>query len=149
MPPSIEHPFGRGKAVSADCAAPPETAWALLAAPACWPSWAPQIRRVEGPAALAQGDRIVVHGPFPVRVTATIATLVAGSRWDWVVHLPGPFRLFGAHVVEPRTGGCRILVHQRLLGPGTAILGPAGLAAYAPIARHAVRRLARLAEQSR
>lgn len=142
-----------GAVVTASCAAPPEAVWALLADPVRWPEWAPHIRRVTitrgheaRPPLLAAGQLLVVHGTASVAVRVRITHVDRGRRWDWTVRLPGPWTLQAAHVVEPHRDGSRMLLAQRVDGPAAAIADWPARTAYAPLARTALRRLARLAE---
>lgn len=142
-----------GRTVGVDCAAPPAVAWDLLATPARWPQWAPHVTRVTiarghdaRPPMLTAGQLLVVHVRGPIVARVRVTHVDRGHRWDWTVLLPGPWSLHAAHVVEPRAQGCRVVLAHRLVGPAAGALGPPLLAAHAPLARNALRRLARLAE---
>ncbi len=128
--------------VTARSAAPPERVWALLGDPARWHDWAPHIRSADG--RLEEGARVVVGGPAGVRLPTTITRVEAPWRWDFRAEPPGPFALDSVHLLRRDGGGSVVAVHLRLARLGAVGLGP--LAAYLPLARVAVRRLARLAE---
>lgn len=129
------------------------TVWPLLATPGRWPRWAPHVARavVDGAPAdvhVQQGMRVRVHGHLPGVAVAAVVTLVEpGARWDFVADLPGPWSLSAAHAVRPAPGGSAIATRLRPTGPGAALLGRAALTTYAPLARFALTRLARLAER--
>jgi hypothetical protein len=151
---SIEQVFRKGKqSVSVRSEAPVEAVWALLATPAWWPVWAPHIRRVSGPHRaeapppdLETGQHLLVHGPWPVALRAEITHLELDRRWDFVVRVPGPWRVRNAHLVERAGTGSRITVHLALEGPVAGALTRTVLAAYLPLAVYSLRRLARLAD---
>lgn len=109
-------------------------AWEQYTRTSAWPTWSPQIRDVrgvEGP--IAPGARGVVHGPFPVRVPFRIVAVdAAARRWTWRVGV-GPLGVVLDHGVDPAAEGSTAWadVHApRVL-----------VAAYAPLARLALRRL--------
>lgn len=142
-----------GRTVAVDCAAPPDVAWELLATPARWPEWAPNVTRVTvarghdaRPPMLTEGQLLVVRTRGPVALRVRVSHVDRGRRWDWTIMLPGPWRLQAAHAVEPQAGGCRVSVTRRLEGPAARVTGPWLLRAETPLARRALRRLARLAE---
>ncbi len=128
--------------VTARSGAPPERVWALLGDPARWPDWAPHLRGAEG--LLEEGARIVVHGPAGVRLPTTITRVDVPWRWDFRAEPPGPLSLDSVHLLRPVGRGTAVAVHLRVARLGVVGLGP--LAAYLPLARLAVGRLARLAE---
>lgn len=146
--------------VRVPCAAPASAAWALLAGGACpAPGWSPQVRAVSGfdparhrslpaPPALEVGNRVVVHGPWPVRLPARFTHVDAGVRWDFAAPLGGRRTLRSAHAVHPVEGACEVVWDMRVEGPGGALLARTVLAAYGPLVRLALRRLARLAAGS-
>jgi len=157
---SMDDTFGGGDGVvvRVPCGAPPEAAWELLATPARWPRWSPQIRAVGGfdpvrrrfapaPPALQVGAWVVLHGPWPVRLRAQITRLEADRRWDFAAPLPGALTLLSAHAVTRATHGCEIVWGMRVQGPGGGLLTRTALPAYTPLARLALRRLARLAQR--
>lgn len=114
--------------------ATPDQAWERYAVPARWPSWAPQIRRVEyEPARIEAGASGTVVGLGGVRAAFTVLEVdETGRMWAWRVRV-GPARLRLHHGIEAAGAGCRAtLVIQ---GPAPVVL------AYAPVARLALRGL--------
>lgn len=134
-------------------AAPADALWTLLADPALWVTWAPHLRAVErGPdrhGPVMPGEHLVVHGPSALRVDATVTRVDPGRRWDWEVRLPGPWTLLGVHAVLEEAPGRRVRVSMRVRGPLAPVADRTALAAYAPLADLALRRLATLAERDR
>jgi hypothetical protein len=126
--------------------AAPDVVWHRYARFDLWPTWSPQIRRVEaGAAELAPGVRGVVHGPLGVAVAFTVETVdstdPAERSWSWTVHPvgPGPLARVGLglrHGVRPASGG-GTLTTLDLAGPTPVVL------AYGPLALLALRRLVR------
>ena len=122
----------------AECAAPPRRAWELVARPRRWREWAPHVRGARGLGSpeVEQGARghVLLLGalPVPVRITGKRP----GRSWSWQV---GPVEI--EHRVEPRAGGCSVLVELR---------APAAVAlplrvTYGPLVALLVRNLARVA----
>ena len=121
---------------AADSTASPAAAWALLARPDGWPTWAPHVRGAWGlgtpevrPGAVGFA-RLLGVVPVPARITAKDA----GRSWSWrvgeVVTL--------VHRVEPRAGGC--VVATDLVAPPP--LEAALAVAYGPVIAWTMRRLA-------
>lgn len=111
---------------------PAREVWERYADPHRWPSWAPQIRRVETAAArIAPGVTGTVVGPLGVRVRFTITEVDEAARtWSWDVTPavpPVPLRLHLRHGVEPEGSGTR----TRLTIRGPALV----VAAYLPFTR--------------
>jgi hypothetical protein len=144
--------------VRVPCAAPAAAAWELLGTPARWPEWSPQVRAVGGfdavrrrllpaPPELEAGRWVVVYGPWPVRLRARFTRVDTGRRWDFAAPLPAGLTLLSAHEVEPVRGGCQVVWGMRAEGPGGVLVTRTMLAAYGPLVRLALRRLARSAER--
>ena len=98
---------------TAESAAPPAVAWALLARPDAWSSWAPHVRGAWGLGTpeVRQGAfgaaRLLSVIPVPAKITAK------GERsWSWRV---GPAVL--AHRVVTAPGGCLVAIDLRAPGP--------------------------------
>jgi hypothetical protein len=111
------------------------TAWERYAEIARWPSWSPQIVRVDADAGrIARGVSGTVHALGGLRLRFTITDVdVVARRWSWLVRL-GPLQLDLHHDVRAVPGGGS--------ATGLAIEGPAALvSAYAPLAWLALRRL--------
>ncbi len=122
---------------NAESAAPPEVAWALLARPDAWSTWAPHVRGAWGLGApeVRQGAfgaaRLLRVIPVPAKITAK------GERsWSWRV---GPAVM--AHRVAPVRGGCLVAIDLRAPGP----LEPLLAATYGPVIQNMLDRLARVA----
>ena len=123
---------------TADSAAPPEAAWALLARPDAWSSWAPHVRGAWGLGSpeVRKGAfgaaRLLGVIPVPAKITAK------GERsWTWRV---GPVEL--AHRVDPapwRLPSSRSTCAHP--GRSSALLA----ATYGPVIQHMLDRLARVA----
>lgn len=117
--------------------APVAEVWDRYATLARWPEWSPQISRVEASAdRLALGVRGTVYtiGILPLPFTVT-SCRPEDHTWSWQVRL-GPVTLELDHGVYAAGSGTRTTL---------ALAGPAPVvAAYAPLARHALRRLCRL-----
>lgn len=114
----------------------PEEVWDRYATLARWPEWSPQLRRVEASAAeLALGVRGTAYALGGLPVPFTITSCRPEERtWSWRVRL-GPVTVDLDHAVEPAGSGTRTTL---------ALSGPAlVLAAYAPLAQAALRRLVR------
>jgi hypothetical protein len=113
--------------------ASPETAWALLARPDAWSSWAPHIRGAWGlgspevrPGAFGAA-RLLGVIPVPAKITARSA-----RSWTWRV---GPAEL--DHRVSEAPGGCVVSIALRAPGP----LEPLLAATYGPVIQLMLNRL--------
>lgn len=112
--------------------------WQRYSVPGLWPTWAPQIRRVDCAAdALAVGVTGTVFGVVPnLGAQFEVVELDADEhRWAWDV-VAGPVRMHLDHASEARIGGgtsTTLLVD----GPAAAVL------TYAPIARLSLESLVR------
>jgi hypothetical protein len=117
--------------------APPAAAWALLAEPAHWSSWAPHIRGAVGLGTpeVQLGRRgvalVAFVAPVPVHVTAKSD----GEFWDWTT---GPLRI--RHRVEPLGEGCRLTIEVHAPAPVEALVA----LTYGPLIGWVLGRLARL-----
>jgi Polyketide cyclase / dehydrase and lipid transport len=114
--------------------APVAEVWDRYATIAHWPQWAPQISRVVASAdQLALGVRGTVYavGVLPLAFTVT-SCRPEDRTWSWQVRL-GPVTLDLDHAVLPAGSGSRATLS--LAGPALVVT------AYAPLARHALRRL--------
>ena len=114
--------------------ATPEVAWGRYHRVAAWPTWSPQISRVEADAeriALGVTGRVFLPGGLGLPFTVTAVNAQARS-WSWVVRL-GLVSLTLSHEVHahPR-GSATSLVME---GPEVVLL------AYAPLAWVALTRL--------
>lgn len=116
--------------------AAPADAWALMARPARWPEWAPHIRGAWGLGhpEIERGRTGAVRLLSVVPVPARIVGKTDGEDWTWQV---GP--------VRTRHRVARGEVAIDLWAPGP--LEPAVAAAYGPVIRWALRRLADRAGQ--
>lgn len=110
-------------------------AWERYADLSLWPTWAPQISRVE-----ASGDRLgfgvtgSLFGPFDVPVADFVIEAVdeRAHRWSWTVRR-WPITLKLDHALIKQGGGSATSL--RIEGPLPVLV------AYAPIARFALQRL--------
>ncbi|MFB7651565.1 MULTISPECIES: SRPBCC family protein [unclassified Streptomyces] len=120
--------------VSGPCA--PDTAWARYAGIDEWASWAPHIKRVHADGrSLVTGLRGTVESVAHVAVPFQVQMVDHEQRvWTWQVRM-GPVWVTLHHGVQAHGGGSRasLVMH----GPTPV------LAAYAPLARLALRRLVR------
>jgi hypothetical protein len=112
----------------------PATAWERYADLARWPTWAPQIRRVEadGPR-LAVGRTGTVHVVGGLRVPFVVTAVDDGlMTWSWIARV-GPVALTLHHDLVPAGSGTTA---------GLAVEGP-GLvvATYGPLTRAPLTRL--------
>ena len=124
---------------SAETTAPPAAAWALLARPAEWSSWAPQLRGAWGLGSpeVEVGARGAARLLGVVPVPATIVAKDPGRSWTWRV---GPLEL--DHRVEPLPGrGARVSTDLRAAPPLEAALR----VTYGPVVALLMRNLARVA----
>ena len=119
----------------------PDLVWARYVRFDRWPTWSPQIRRVEVAAdELAPGVRGVVRGPVGLAVDFTVVAVDHGARtWSWTVSPVGPVRLPGVrlklhHAVVARPAGGSLTTLD-VTGPTAVVM------AYAPLALLALRRL--------
>lgn len=92
--------------LSASGAAEAATAWERYALPEQWPSWAPQIARVETTGSrLEPGLTGTVVGPFGVSGDFHVDWVdEPARRWAWTVRR-GPLTVRLRHGVRERTGG--------------------------------------------
>jgi hypothetical protein len=122
------------RSVQAVGPAAPEVAWRRYAEIALWPTWSPQIVRVEtGAERITPGATGVVHAVGGLRLPFTITAVNALTRtWSWVVRL-GPVALTLNHEVRPHPRGSRTALSME--GPDALLLG------YTPLAWWALRRL--------
>ena len=119
----------------------PDLVWQRYARFDRWPTWSPQIRRVEvAEHELAAGVRGVVRGPLGLAVDFTVENVDERARtWSWTVSPVGPVRLPGVRlhlhhaVVALPDGGS--LTTLDVGGPTAVVM------AYAPVALVALRRL--------
>jgi Polyketide cyclase / dehydrase and lipid transport len=118
--------------------ADPDDVWERYAEPAAWPSWSPQIRRVEFDGArIRAGATGAAHGPCGVAVDfEIIAVDEPAHEWSWRVAAPFGVRLFLVHGVSPHAGGTRTTLD--IDGAAPFVLG------YAPLAQLALNRLVRM-----
>jgi hypothetical protein len=126
--------------------ADPALVWERYARLELWPTWSPQVRRVEpDDARLSAGLEGLVHGPagLAARFAVTAADEDAWT-WSWQVR-PGlsslvtvPITLTLDHVVRARPGGSE----TSLTIAGSPLAAPL-VAGYAPVARLALQRLLR------
>ena len=123
----------------------PDAVWARYVRFDRWPTWSPQIRRVEVAVdELAPGVRGIVRGPLGLAVDFTVEEVDERARtWSWTVSPVGPVplprqlptvRLHLHHaVVAGQDGGS--LTTLDVTGPTPVVM------AYAPVALIALRRL--------
>ncbi len=128
---------------SARSDAPPAVAWSLLARPARWHEWAPQLRGAWGlgEPEVRAGARGAARLLGVVPVPARIVSVDRGRSWVWQV---GPVRF--DHRVEPAPeGGSEVAVDLFAARPleAPAPLERAVFAAYAPVVRVLLGRLGR------
>lgn len=111
---------------------PPAVAWERYARTELWPTWSPQIVRVEPAGArLATGLAGRVFGPLGVHVDFVVEAV--GERdWAWTVRR-GPLSVHLAHGVGPHGSGSRTWLV--LTGPAPLVAG------YVPLAKWALHRL--------
>ena len=121
--------------LTAEGPAPAGVAWERYSLIQRWPTWSPQIRRVEADAErIARGVTGTVHAPGGLRVRFTVTDVdPVARRWSWLVRL-GPVRMDLHHDVRAVPGGGS--------ATGLALEGPSAVvAAYAPLAWVALSRL--------
>jgi hypothetical protein len=113
---------------------PVDVVWERYADPQRWPTWAPQIRKVEAVGRLRPGLTGRVHSYAPPGIAFRVLSVDARKRmWSWRVQL-GPLKLTLEHGVREGThGGSEAWL--RMHGPFPILL------AYAPLARYALGRL--------
>jgi hypothetical protein len=122
----------------AESAAQPERAWELVARPRRWHEWAPHVRGARGLGSPevepgASGVVLLLGAlPVPARITAKRP----GRSWSWQV---GPIEI--EHRVEPRAGGCSVVVELR----APAVIAMPLRVTYGPLVAVLVRNLARVA----
>jgi hypothetical protein len=117
--------------------AEPEDAWALLARPDAWSTWAPHVRGAWGLGSpevrkgAVGAARLLSVIPVPAKITAK-----SGRSWTWRV---GPVQL--EHRVVPAPGGSLVTIELRAPGPLEGALA----ATYGPVIQLMLNRLARVA----
>ncbi|EWT00390.1 hypothetical protein N865_15835 [Intrasporangium oryzae NRRL B-24470] len=118
--------------------AAPATVWERYADTRLWPTWSPQVRRVEvgeGSPRLRPGLAGQVVGTLGVRVTFVVDEVDEGAMtWSWHVRV-GPVRMALDHGVRAHDDGT--LTVLRITAPTPVA------AAYAPLAQIALQRLVR------
>jgi hypothetical protein len=121
--------------------APADLAWRRYRVFAEWPTWSPQIRRVESDTDhLAPGVTGKVIGPLGVPVDFRIDEVDEAARtWSWQVTTVG-IRLRLHHTVETDGAGSRTTLHVNGCAP--IVLG------YAPLAQIALHRLVTLPDRT-
>jgi uncharacterized protein YndB with AHSA1/START domain len=117
----------------AECDAPAEAAWRILAAPRRWPEWGPSVRAVRCPhesiRAGSRGEVQLVFGPW---LTFVVQRCEPPVYWDWrVAGMPAT----GHRVLPLGPGRCRVEFELSPLA-----------APYWFVCRTAAGRVARLAE---
>ncbi|MFC9464354.1 SRPBCC family protein [Streptomyces coelicoflavus] len=120
--------------VSGPCGA--DTVWQRYTCLDAWASWAPHITRVHAlRRTLVTGLSGTVESVAHVKIPFLVYMVDNEQRaWTWQVRV-GPIRVTLHHDVHPHAGGSRA---------GLTMQGPTPvLAAYAPLARRALRRLVR------
>ncbi len=115
---------------------PPPAVWERYARPSVWPSWSPQILRVEcAQDRLTPGLTGRVHGLFGVKADFDVLTVDEQRRtWSWRA-ATGPITLTLHHAVLAAGDGTQTTLE--IDGPALAVLP------YAPVAQVALRRLVR------
>lgn len=110
--------------------------WERYAVPRRWPTWSPQIQRVETAAArIVAGASGKVVGPLGVHVRFVIDDVDEAARtWSWRVRV-GPVTLHLEHAVLIDGPGSATTL--RMHGPLPVVAG------YAPVAQLALNRLVR------
>ncbi len=124
------------RGTSATGALPPHAVWERYATPSVWPSWSPQIVRVECvPDRLTAGLTGRVHGLFGVTTDFEVLRVDEQRRtWSWRA-TTGPVTLTLHHAVLDVDPGTQTTLE--IEGPAVAVLP------YAPLAQVALRRLVR------
>lgn len=139
LPP---RPLATTTTVRATGRADPADVWARYVMPRHWTGWSPQIRAVSGlplDEPVVAGSTGTVHGPAGLGVAFTVVEVdEAARRWSWRVRL-GLVDLHMAHGVDCSPGTPGSTAWARITGPLPIVVG------YAPLARHALRRLVRYA----
>ncbi len=120
--------------------ATPADAWALVARPDRWSSWAPHVRGAWGlgDPEVVQGARGAARLLGVVPVPAHITEVLPGRSWTWNV---GGVRM--VHAVEPDPEGCVVVVELHAAAPVEAVLRRS----YGPVVAALVARLARVASR--
>lgn len=113
----------------------PDQVWERYAVLAAWPSWSPQISRVDATSSrLTPGMTGVVHGPLGVRVPFEVLSVdETGRRWSWRVRAALVTLDLVHEVREGPDGGSDTTLE--VTGPAPVVL------AYAPLAQLALGRL--------
>jgi hypothetical protein len=121
--------------------APADEVWRRYIEPSAWPSWSPQIRRVDPVDRLRVGSRGIVHTIFGVGVPFEVTALDDLSRsWSWRAQLPLGFTLRLTHVVSDAPA------QQSAAGTRTTLTiegFPLVVLPYLPLAQFALSRLVR------
>ncbi|MDQ6896066.1 MAG: SRPBCC family protein [Actinomycetota bacterium] len=123
------------RAVGTSGPLPPDQVWERYAVLAAWPSWSPQISRVDATSSrLTPGMTGVVHGPLGVRVPFEVLSVdETRRRWSWRVRAAVVTLDLVHEVREGPDGGSDTTLE--VTGPAPVVL------AYAPLAQLALGRL--------
>ncbi|WP_370249379.1 SRPBCC family protein [Nocardioides sp.] len=118
-----------------------DAVWALWSDPATWATWDPPVQEVvlDGPFAEGATGTLTLAGPFAVPVRLEVVE--PGRRYLDVLEM-GELRIRIDHVLTPRAeGGCDLVVHTVIDGPGAADIGPM-VTSEAPVALAALAAMA-------
>ena len=116
------------KSIEATGPLDPAAVWERYALPGSWPTWLPQVPRVElSTARIAAGSTGRLHVARGVSVPFTVdAVDEAARRWSWTVRL-GLLKLRLEHWVSAADDGGST-TGMRVSGPGPLVAGYAGQA---------------------
>lgn len=92
--------------------APPMAVWTVLTDAERFPTWEPNVTRVEG--RIAPGERITVHTALSDRAfPVTVSTFEPGRQMVWSSAMPlGLFRGARTFRLEPIDGGTRVTTRE-------------------------------------
>ncbi|WP_412060845.1 SRPBCC family protein [Rubrivirga sp. IMCC45206] len=104
--------FSATTTISAD----PATVWAILTDAERFPTWEPNVTRVEG--RIAPGERITVHTTLSARAfPVTVSEFVPRERMVWSSAMPlGLFRGARTFTLEPLGGGTTRVTTREVFG---------------------------------
>jgi hypothetical protein len=107
----------RDFSISVDIKATPQRVWEVMSDGEGWHEWTPSVTSVEVlDKPLAVGSRAVIRQPELPPAKFRVTALDPGTSFTWATGVPGIVYVHAHHVVEPTTGGARVMLRLRFDG---------------------------------